>query len=81
MVNLSTQSTCFNLFLIETPFNAFANRVDPDQAQLPDQDLLLFPLRKYDISDPTQVDLTSNFIALCANMKVYLYNYSRWSLA
>ena len=28
--------------------------------------------------DPTQVDLTSNFFVLCTNMKVYLYNYSKW---
>ena len=36
--------TCdpLTLYLIETPFNAFANRADPDQAalELPDQDLL-----------------------------------------
>ena len=24
------------------------------------------------------VDLTSNFFVLCKNMKVYLYNYSKW---
>ena len=33
-------------------------------------------MMKYDKSDPTQVDLTSNFFVLCTNMKVYLYNYS-----
>ena len=26
--------------------------------------------------DPTLVDLTSNFLSLCTNVKVYLYNYS-----
>ena len=31
---------------------------------------------KYDISDPTLVDLTSNFFVLCTTMKIYLYNYS-----
>ena len=30
------------------------------------------------MSDPTLVDLTSNFVVLCTNMKVYLYNYSFW---
>ena len=30
-------------------------------------------------SDPTLVYLTSNFLVLCTNMKVYLYNYySYW---
>ena len=33
-------------------------------------------LWKYDISDPTLVDMTTNFSVLCSNMKVYLYNYS-----
>ena len=28
--------------------------------------------------DPTLLDLTSNFFALCTNMEVYLYNYSKW---
>ena len=36
--------TKFTLYLIETPFNTFANRADPDQAtllrELPDQGLL-----------------------------------------
>ena len=43
--------------------------------ELPDQGLLCL-LLKYDISDPTQVVLTSNFFVLCTNMNVYLYNYS-----
>ena len=33
---------------------------------------LLGLLLKYDISDPTQLDLTNNFFILCTNMKVYL---------
>ena len=33
-------------------------------------------LWQYDISDPTIVDLTSNFFVLCTNMNVYLYNCS-----
>ena len=28
--------------------------------------------------DPTLVDLTSNFFVLCTDLKVYLYNYSKW---
>ena len=35
-----------------------------------------FFCRVYDISDPTQVDLTSNFFALCTNMNNYLFNYA-----
>ena len=33
---------------------------------------------EYDTSDPTLVDLTSNFFVLCTNMKVLIYNYSSW---
>ena len=45
-----------------TPLYTFANRADLDQAAL----VLLFSvcLWKYDISDPTHVDLTSNFFVL-----------------
>ena len=28
--------------------------------------------------DPTLMDLSSNFLVLCTNVKVYLYNYSQW---
>ena len=35
-------------------------------------------LWKYDIADPTLVDLTSDFFVICANMKAYFYNYSWW---
>ena len=31
---------CLTFYLKETPFNAFANRADPDQAALTDQGLL-----------------------------------------
>ena len=65
------------LYLIETPLNAFADRADPGQAvlqELPDQGLLC--IWKYNISDPTLVDLTSNFFVLCTITNVYLYNYS-----
>ena len=51
------------LYLIWMPFNAFANRADPESH---------VPL-KYDLSDLTQVDLTNKFFVLCTNMKVYIY--------
>ena len=35
-------------------------------------------LWKNDVSDPTLEDLSSNFFVLCTNIKVYLYNYSKW---
>ena len=47
-------------------YNTFAKRVDPG---LFDQ-VLLWLLMEI-IYDPTQVDLTSNFIVLCTNVKVY----------
>ena len=67
-----------SLYLIEMPFNNFANRADPDQAALvraassgstliANGDMI----RYY----PTLVDLTSNFFVQFTNMKVYLYNY------
>ena len=66
-----------NLYLIEMPFKAFANRANPDQAALlPDQGLLCLLMEIWYISDLTQVDLTSIFFVLCTNMNFYLYNYS-----
>ena len=56
-----------------TPFNAFDKRADPVQAapeELPDQDYSVC-LWKYDIADPTLVDITSNYFVLCTKMKVY----------
>ena len=50
------------LYLIETPFNAFAKRADPDQAAL--IRVYSFCLWKHDISDPTLVELTSNHESL-----------------
>ena len=58
------------LYLNETRFNAFANKADQDQAAL--ARVYSICLWKYDLSDPTLVDLTSNFFVLCTNMKVYL---------
>ena len=69
------QEQILTLYLIERPFNAFANRADPDQLELQDEGQLCLIKWKYDISDPTLADLTSNFFVLCTNMKVYLYNY------
>ena len=40
--------------------------------------LTLFAYEKMIRFDPTLVDLTNNFFVPCANMKVYLYNYSKW---
>ena len=66
------------LYLRETPFNAFANIADPDQAALVRAAWSGSTLFAYGnmISDPTLEDMTSNFFVLCTNMQVYLYNYS-----
>ena len=66
------------LFPIETPFNTFENRADPDQEELPDKSCLIrYTLFAYENIryEPILVDLTSNFFVLCTNMKIYLYNY------
>ena len=69
------------LYLIETPFNTFANRADPGQTALiraawPGSTLFAYGnMTRY---DPTQVDLKSNFPVLCTKVKVNLYNYSQW---
>ena len=52
----------------------FAYRAGPDKAALIRDDCVC--LWKYDTSDPTLVDLTSNFFVPYTNMKVYLYNFS-----
>ena len=56
-------------YLIKTPyiyFNAFANTADPDQAALKSCLIRVYSvcLWKYDISDPTLVDLRSNLFFL-----------------
>ena len=61
------------LYLIEKPFNAFVNRAVSDQIRV-----YYNCLWKYDISDPTLVDLTSNIFVLYTNINIYLYNYSLW---
>ena len=67
------------LYLIETPFNTFANRADPDHAALvraARSESTLFAYENMIRYAPTLVDLTSDFFVLCKNLKVYLYNYS-----
>ena len=69
----------FKPCIIETPFNTFANRADPDQAALIRAALsgsTLFVYGNMIRYDPTLVDMESNFFVLCTNLKVYLYNYS-----
>ena len=62
------------LYLIETPFNAFANRADPDQAALVRAAWsvsILFAYGNMIRYAPILADLTSSFFVLCTNMKVY----------
>ena len=62
------------LYLIETPFNTFANRADPVQAALVRaawSGSSLFAYGNMIRYDPTLVDLTSIFFVLCTSMKVY----------
>ena len=73
-----TQIRCLSRVLIEMPFDAFANRANPDQAAHKSFLIWVYSvcLWNYDISDPTLVNLTSNFFVQWTNMNVYLYNYS-----
>ena len=67
------------LYLIETPFNTFANRAAPDQAALTTaawSGSTLFAYENMIRYNPTLVDLISIFFVLCTNMKVYLDTYS-----
>ena len=64
------------LYLIEMPFNTFANRSDQYQAALVRSGSTLFAYGNVIRYDTTLVDLTSNFFVLCTIVKVYLYNYS-----
>ena len=68
-------SQSLTVYLIEAFFDTLANRAVPDQAAL--VRVYFVCLWKCDKSDPTLVDLTGNFLVLCTNMKVYLYNYSQ----
>ena len=73
-----TDYAALTLYLIETPFDTFANRADTDQAALvraASSGSTLIAYGSMIRYDPTLVDLTNNFFVLCTNMKVYLYNY------
>ena len=67
---------CLTLYLIEMPFNAFANIADLDQGLL--SLLINGNMIRY---DRTLVDVTSNFFVLCTNMNIYIIIHSGWSLA
>ena len=65
-------------YLIETPFNTFANRSDPYQAALVRaawSGSTLFAYGNMIRYDTSLVDLTSNFFVLCINVRVYSHNY------
>ena len=73
---------CVNLYLIETLFNTFANGANPDKTapvRAAYSGSTLFPFKNEIIYDHTLVDLTSNFFVLSKNVKVYLYNHSKWA--
>ena len=68
-----------HLHFISYTLNAFANRINPHQKALISvvrSGSTLFTYVNMIISDPTLMDLTSNFFVLCTNLKVYLCNYS-----
>ena len=77
MSRLILQDT-LTLYLIETRFNNFANRADPDQIA-PLRAALsgptLFACGNVIRYDPSLVDLTSHFFGLFT-MLCHLYNYS-----
>ena len=66
-----TVHACLTLYPIETPL-----QTEQTQIRQPYKSCLIrvysVCLWKYDISEPTLVDLTSNFFVLCTNVKVYL---------
>ena len=75
------------LYHIQTPFNTFANRADPDQAALVraawSYRSTLFACDNASRYDHTLVDLTSCFFVfvICTNVKVYIIIHSGLSLA
>ena len=69
----------WTLYLIETTFNTFANRNRSRSGSSWKSCLIrVYSVCwwKYDISDPTLEDLTSNFFVLCTNMKIYLWLFT-----
>ena len=77
--------TRVTLLLLETPFDVFADRADPDQAALTRaawSGSTMFAYGNMIRYDPTLVELTSNFLVLCTNVKFILWiSHSGWSLA
>ena len=73
------RNTILTLYLIEMPFYTFANRAHPDQAALVRaacSGSTLFAYGNMIRYDPTLVvDLTSDFIVVCTNVKVYIIYY------
>ena len=66
-----------NPLLHRDSFDAFTNRADPDQAALTRaawSQSSLFANGNMIRYDPTLVDLTSNFLILCTNTKIYVYS-------
>ena len=78
-------SWSLNLYLIETPFDTFANGANPDLVALTGvvrSGSTLFAYGSVDRCGPTQVNLTSNLFVLFTNGKVYYtIIHSEWSLA
>ena len=72
--------TFLTLYPIETPFDAFANRADPDQAALVRAAWSVSTLFaygnmtwKYDISDPTLVVLTRILYSMYQHESLFIY--------
>ena len=64
----------YNILLIETPLTLLQTEQTQIRQLLQGSTLFAYGnMIRYDL---TLVDLTSNFIVLCTNVNVYLYNYS-----
>ena len=71
--------TLYLIMLIETTFNPFAKRPDPDKKALVRAAWSGSPLYAYGymiIYDPKVVDLMCKLFVLCTNVKLYLYKFS-----
>ena len=64
-------------YIIETHFNTFTNRADPDQAAIKAawSGFTVFAYENIIRYDPTPA---SNFYVPCTNVKVYLCKYLLW---
>ena len=77
LTSISEQSRRHLSWIVgETPFNALANKADPDQAALVRAAWSGSTLFAY--GNMIYLILTRNFFVLNTNMKVYLYKYSKW---